>query len=131
MELWEFSKEGDVMELEGDEEQRNCMLSLREDIPLNGRIVSVQSFRPNEEEKDRLFFLSEHRHFCVLGYNEHEKKVTTFSCGDLSSAIGRVPDAGFKCVKDPQNRMIGMVLLRRAYEIAAYASKWRVSGSVR
>jgi DNA damage-binding protein 1 len=93
-----------------DEDSQQYSLTMTEEIPLNGRVVSVQTIRPKDQDQDRLFILTEHKHFCVLGYDADKKKVITFACGDLSSAIGRHPESGLRCVVDPLNRMIAMVL---------------------
>ena len=68
LEIYGFSKEEGMDVEDGDQDDENkCSLSLVEDVPLNGRIVSVQRFRPKDAEQDRLFILTEHKHFCVLG----------------------------------------------------------------
>ena len=81
-----------------------------EDLTLNGRVVSMHAFRPKDELQDRLFVLTEHKHFCVLGYEAEAKKVTTLACGNLESVVGRHPESGIRCIMDPMNRMIAMIL---------------------
>ena len=96
------------MDVDGEDQTHN--LVLLEELTLNGRVVSMHAFRPKDEEQDRLFVLTEHKHFCVLGYDTEGKKVTTLACGNLNSVVGRHPESGIRSVIDPLNRMIAMVL---------------------
>eukprot|EP00667_Euglena_gracilis_P000838 EG_transcript_838 len=57
------------------------------DIPLYGRIIFMQTYRPLGEQKDLLFLVFERYSFCVLEYAAGE--VRTRANGDLVDKIGR------------------------------------------
>lgn len=40
------------------------------DVPIYGRIASLQLFRPKDAAKDLIFLLTEKYKFCVLEYNQ-------------------------------------------------------------
>ena len=70
VEVYDFCKldSDESMEIDGDDEveSTNLTLSLVEDIPLNGRIISVQTFRPKDSSQDRIFALTEQNTFVCL-----------------------------------------------------------------
>ena len=61
----------DSMSVDGEENENN--LVPLEDLSLNGRVVAMHAFPPEGESQDRLFVLTEHKHFCVLGYDIEAK----------------------------------------------------------
>ena len=53
------------------------------DIPLYGRVATVQIFRPKGSLLDRLFVCTESFKFCVLAFDSKTKRVVTKATGDL------------------------------------------------
>lgn len=77
------------------------------DVPIYGRIASLELFRPAGEEKDLLFFTTERYKFCVLYWNA-DNNLQTRAGGDLADRTGRPVEHGQIGIVDPDCRLIGV-----------------------
>eukprot|EP00994_Dinema_validum_P003899 NODE_1914_length_812_cov_8.851900_g1514_i0.p1 GENE.NODE_1914_length_812_cov_8.851900_g1514_i0~~NODE_1914_length_812_cov_8.851900_g1514_i0.p1 ORF type:complete len:227 (-),score=27.34 NODE_1914_length_812_cov_8.851900_g1514_i0:93-773(-) len=64
------------------------------DVPLNGRVLIMQSYRPVGESKDLLFLVFDRYFFCVLEYITKTGELRTRSNGELQDKIGRPVESG-------------------------------------
>ncbi|KAL3145326.1 hypothetical protein ABBQ38_001586 [Trebouxia sp. C0009 RCD-2024] len=77
------------------------------DVPIYGRIASLELFRPPGEKKDLLFFTTERYKFCVL-YWDAENQLQTRASGNLADRTGRPVEHGQIGIVDPDCRVIGV-----------------------
>jgi DNA damage-binding protein 1 len=85
-------------------------LSAEFDVPLFGKIASLDSYRPHNLDQDLIFILTEKKHFCILGYDAATKKLVTRASGNVKDRVGRDIESGQRAFIDPDNRVIGMLL---------------------
>ena len=80
------------------------------DVPLFGKITSIDCYRHDGDAVDSLFLLLESKHFCVLKWDPLNRKLITKATGNVRDKVGRDFESGQLTVVDPDNRMIGMIL---------------------
>ncbi len=97
---------------------RSDGLDLILDVPIYGRIATMELFRPQVqpttpsrllfqgEQQDLLFLTTERYKFCVLSWDNKTKKIITRSNGDLHERSGRPADVGQIASIDPDLRLI-------------------------
>jgi DNA damage-binding protein 1 len=85
-------------------------LVLLHDVPLYGRIATLELWRPTGSPTDRLFISTERYQFCVLAYDAERREIVTEAKGDVSDRIGRPTDAGQIALIEPRCRLIGLHL---------------------
>ena len=76
------------------------------DVPLYGRIATLEVWRPPGAAQDELFVSTERFGFCVLAYEGGD--IVTRAHGDLSDRVGKPCDNGQLCAIEPECRMIGL-----------------------
>ncbi|KAF4379378.1 hypothetical protein F8388_013596 [Cannabis sativa] len=64
------------------------------DVPIYGRIATLELFRPHGETQDLLFIATERYKFCVLQWDAEASELVTRAMGDVSDRIGRPTDNG-------------------------------------
>ncbi|KAI5604929.1 hypothetical protein BDE02_01G318600 [Populus trichocarpa] len=64
------------------------------DVPIYGRIATLELFRPHGEAQDFLFIATERYKFCVLQWDAETSELITRAMGDVSDRIGRPTDNG-------------------------------------
>lgn len=79
-------------------------------LPLFGRVVGLQAFRPAGANKDVLFILIERKKYCIVEFDEEKQKIVTRAVGNLKERKGRDADLGQKCFLDPDCRVMGLQL---------------------
>lgn len=82
------------------------------DIPIYGRIVVLESFRPQGEAQDSLFIATERYKFCVLQWDANSSELITRKMGDLSVHMGQPTNKSQIGIIDPDYRLIGLHLYR-------------------
>lgn len=97
---------------------RNCHLkiySVKEhglvsvaEVPVFGRIKSLEVYRPLSYDHDTLFVMVERKKICILEYDQNTKRITTRTKWDVKDRIGRDSDAGQKALIDPDGRLVGL-----------------------
>ncbi|PPR90851.1 hypothetical protein GOBAR_AA29821 [Gossypium barbadense] len=75
------------------------------DVPIYGRIATLELFRPHGEAQDFLFIATERYKFCVLQWDSETSELITRAMGDVSDRIGRPTDNGQIGVIDPDCRL--------------------------
>jgi len=112
------------------------------EAPLNARIVAMQTFRPRNDNRDRLFILTEKFQFCILQYDPRTKELVTKANGSLKLTVGRVIQslAGAQGLVDPQCRVLGMHFYQGVFQmlpmnpetgdVHSHAYDLRLSGGV-
>jgi len=87
----------------------DCILPVV-DVPLFGKITSIDCYRHQGESVDSIFLLLESKHFCVLKWDPVNLKLVTKATGNVRDRVGRDFESGQLTVVDPSNRMIAMIL---------------------
>ncbi len=87
------------------------------DVPIYGRIATLELYRPPGEKQDLIFLSTERYHFCVLAYDSATGELVTRAGGDIQDRIGRPTDSGQVGIIDPDNRMIGLHLYDGLFKI--------------
>jgi DNA damage-binding protein 1 len=87
------------------------------DVPIYGRIATLELFRPPGESQDLIFLSTERYHFCVLAYDTATRELVTRAGGDIQDRIGRPTDNGQVGIIDPDCRMIGLHLYDGLFKI--------------
>ncbi|CAK8675984.1 unnamed protein product [Clavelina lepadiformis] len=92
------------------------------ELSIYGRIAVMELFRPQGEEKDLLFILTERNHGCILNYKKKEDgcEIITKASGDLSDPIGRPPETGIIGIIDPTSKLIGLRLYEGVFKFLPY-----------
>ncbi|KAJ0018327.1 hypothetical protein Pint_11045 [Pistacia integerrima] len=103
------------------------------DVPIYGRIATLELFRPHGETQDFLFIATERYKFCVLQWDaESSELITRFkiytnknnqAMGDVSDRIGRPTDNGQIGIIDPDCRLIGLHLYDGLFKVIPFDSK--------
>lgn len=91
------------------------------DVPIYGRIATLELFRPHGEPQDYLFISTERYKFCVLNWLDGE--VVTRANGDVSDRIGRPTDNGQIGIIDPDCRLIGLHLYDGLFKVIPFDTK--------
>ncbi len=85
------------------------------EVPLYGRIATMQFWRPSGQTQDMLFISTESNKFCILGWDGSE--IVTKANGDLSDRIGRPADSGPIAIIEPRCRLIGLHLYDGLFKV--------------
>mmetsp|Transcript_63382 Transcript_63382/g.200458 ORF Transcript_63382/g.200458 Transcript_63382/m.200458 type:complete len:1099 (-) Transcript_63382:192-3488(-) len=87
------------------------------DVPIYGRISTLELFRPKGESQDLLFILTERYKFCVLAYDQESGELVTRAMGDVQDRIGRPTDNGSIGIIDHDCRLIGLHLYDGLFKV--------------
>ena len=87
------------------------------DVPIYGRIATLELFRPPGEDQDLIFMATERYHFCVLAFDAATGELVTRAGGDIQDRIGRPTDGGQVGIIDPDCRMIGLHLYDGLFKV--------------
>ncbi|CAN4082375.1 unnamed protein product [Withania somnifera] len=93
------------------------------DVPIYGRIGTLELFRPHGETQDLLFIATERYKFCVLQWDADASEVITRAMGDVSRRIGRPTDNGRIGIIDPDCRLIGLHLYDGLFKVIPFDNK--------
>ncbi|GFS39733.1 damaged DNA binding protein 1A [Actinidia rufa] len=93
------------------------------DVPIYGRIATLELFRPHGEAQDLLFIATERYKFCVLQWDPEAAEVITRAMGDVSDRIGRPTDNGQIGIIDPDCRLIGLHLYDGLFKVIPFDNK--------
>ncbi|KAL1180727.1 hypothetical protein V6Z11_A03G251400 [Gossypium hirsutum] len=93
------------------------------DVPIYGRIATLELFRPHGEAQDFLFIATERYKFCVLQWDSETSELITRAMGDVSDRIGRPTDNGQIGVIDPDCRLIGLHLYDGLFKVIPFDNK--------
>lgn len=74
------------------------------DVPINGRIVKILFFRPEDTKTDSILLITAKFQFCVLRYDEG--KILTTTAGNLAENNSKPSDHGVLAVVDPHQRYL-------------------------
>lgn len=70
-------------------------------VPINGRVASLRSVSPRNEQQDLVLLCTEKQQVVVLGYNISSRLVVTIAVGSLKDAAARPVDHAPLCCCDP------------------------------
>ncbi|KAL4282364.1 hypothetical protein GQ457_03G000600 [Hibiscus cannabinus] len=93
------------------------------DVPIYGRIATLELFRPHSEAQDFLFIATERYKFCVLQWDSETSELITRAMGDVSDRIGRPTDNGQIGIIDPDCRLIGLHLYDGLFKVIPFDNK--------
>ncbi|XVE94238.1 hypothetical protein REPUB_Repub01dG0264300 [Reevesia pubescens] len=93
------------------------------DVPIYGRIATLELFRPHGEAQDFLFIATERYKFCVLQWDSEASELITRAMGDVSDRIGRPTDNGQIGIIDPDCRLIGLHLYDGLFKVIPFDNK--------
>eukprot|EP01018_Ginkgo_biloba_P003844 Gb_36569 [translate_table: standard] len=93
------------------------------DVPIYGRIATLELFRPHGEPQDFLFISTERYKFCVLQWDVEATELITRAMGDVSDRIGRPTDNGQIGIIDPDCRLIGLHLYDGLFKVIPFDNK--------
>ncbi|KAI3937749.1 hypothetical protein MKW92_004607 [Papaver armeniacum] len=93
------------------------------DVPIYGRIATLELFRPHGEAQDFLFIATERYKFCVLQWDAESSELVTRAAGDVSDRIGRPTDNGQIGIIDPDCRLIGLHLYDGLFKVIPFDSR--------
>ncbi|GLT97110.1 hypothetical protein SLE2022_146930 [Rubroshorea leprosula] len=93
------------------------------DVPIYGRIATLELFRPHGESQDFLFIATERYKFCVLQWDADTSELITRAMGDVSDRIGRPTDNGQIGIIDPDCRLIGLHLYDGLFKVIPFDNK--------
>ncbi|AQK88922.1 DNA damage-binding protein 1a [Zea mays] len=93
------------------------------DVPIYGRIATIELFRPHNETQDFLFIATERYKFCVLQWDAEKSELITRAMGDVSDRIGRPTDNGQIGIIDPDCRLIGLHLYDGLFKVIPFDNK--------
>ncbi|KAK3137829.1 hypothetical protein QOZ80_5AG0361010 [Eleusine coracana subsp. coracana] len=93
------------------------------DVPIYGRIATIELFRPHNETQDFLFIATERYKFCVLQWDADKSELLTRAMGDVSDRIGRPTDNGQIGIIDPDCRLIGLHLYDGLFKVIPFDNK--------
>lgn len=97
------------------------------DVPIYGRIATMELFKPPMETQELLFISTERYKFCVLQFDMASGEIITRSTGDVSDRIGRPTDIGQIGIVDPECRLIGLHLYDGLFKVIPINSKNQLS----
>ncbi|ONK57039.1 uncharacterized protein A4U43_C10F15940 [Asparagus officinalis] len=106
------------------------MLQPMLDVPIYGRIATLELFRPHGEQQDFLFIATERYKFCVLQWDAEASELITRAMGDVSDRIGRPTDNGqlvfqevLFCMSCAQLLLIGLHLYDGLFKVIPFDNK--------
>jgi len=88
------------------------------DVPLYGRVATLEVWRPHGAGHPDLIFLSTERYrFALLAYDAESGEIVTKAAGDVSDKTGRPCDCGQIAALDPQHRLLGLHMYDGLFKI--------------
>ncbi|KAE8688032.1 DNA damage-binding protein 1 [Hibiscus syriacus] len=93
------------------------------DVPIYGRIATLELFRPHGETQDFLFISTERYKLCVLQWDAETSELITRAMGDVSDRIGRPTDNGQIGIIDPDCRLIGLHLYDGLFKVIPFDNR--------
>jgi DNA damage-binding protein 1 len=78
------------------------------DVPVYGRIATLELFHSPGESKELLFLAFERDNFCVLQWDAEAGALVTLAVGDLANECHQPPDNEQNGIIDPDCRLIGL-----------------------
>ncbi|KAL3498131.1 hypothetical protein ACH5RR_040863 [Cinchona calisaya] len=101
------------------------------DVPIYGRIATLELFRPHGEAQVLLFITTEKYKFCVLQWDPEAFKVVTRAMGDVSDRMGCRPAySGQICVIDPDFRLIGLHLYEESFKVIPFDNQGQLMETI-
>lgn len=85
-------------------------LVLTAEVPVFGRIKSLEVFRPLSYEKDVLFVMIEQKKIAVIEFDPVTRQILTRSHLDAADRIGRDTEVGQRALIDPEAHLVGLLL---------------------
>jgi len=85
------------------------------EVPMYGRIATMQLWRPPGQKLAQLFLSTESNKFCILAWDGSE--IVTKANGDLADRIGRPADSGPIAIMEPRCRLIGLHLYDGLFKV--------------
>ncbi|KAJ1622354.1 hypothetical protein T492DRAFT_326446 [Pavlovales sp. CCMP2436] len=80
------------------------------DVPIFGRVATLQLWKPAGEKCELLFLTTERYQFCVLAFDPSTHELVTRANGDLHDRVGRPVEFGQIAIIDASCRLIGLRL---------------------
>ncbi|KAK4722976.1 hypothetical protein R3W88_013209 [Solanum pinnatisectum] len=96
------------------------------DVPIYGRIVSLELFCPKGEIQDLLFITTERHEYCVLKWDAEACKLITRLMGDVSGETGHPMDNGQIGIIDPDVRLIGLHLYDGLFKVIPFGEEGKL-----
>eukprot|EP00898_Chlorokybus_atmophyticus_P002114 jgi/Chlat1/2903/Chrsp2S04662 len=93
------------------------------DVPIYGRIATMELFRPPGESQDVLFLCTERYKVCLLTYDSATGELVTRASGDVPDRLGRPTDNGQIGIIDPECRIIGLHLYDGLFKVIPIGPK--------
>lgn len=85
-------------------------LKLLQTVPIFGRIVGLEPFRPLDATTDSVFILTDRKKFCILSFDTQNNNVVTQTVGSVKERKGRDSELGQRAFMDPDFRVVGLQL---------------------
>lgn len=92
-------------------------LKLLQTVPIFGRIVGLEPYRPLDATTDSVFILTDQKKFCILSYDTQNTKVITQTVGSVKERKGRDSELGQRAFMDPDFRAVGLQLYDSSIKI--------------
>uniref|UniRef100_A0ACD5TYR9 Uncharacterized protein n=1 Tax=Avena sativa TaxID=4498 RepID=A0ACD5TYR9_AVESA len=99
------------------------------DVPIYGRITTIELFRPDNETQDFLFIVTEKYKYCVLQWDGEKSELLTISMGDVSDVRGCPTDNGQIGIIDPDCRLIGLHLYDGLLKVMPFDNTGQLKGA--
>ncbi|OIT04074.1 dna damage-binding protein 1 [Nicotiana attenuata] len=96
------------------------------DVPIYGRIATLELFRPNGDTQDLLFITTERHGYCVLQWDAKAHEVITRTKGDVSDQTGYPTDNGQIGLIDPDCRLIGLHLYDGLFKVIPFGEEGKL-----
>jgi DNA damage-binding protein 1 len=93
-------------------------LSLVRSIAFYGRITKLEAYRPSNQNKDVLFILTAKLNFCVLVWDSTTNQPVFRATGSLNDRTGKPVENGHLSFIDPENRMVGVMVLEGQVKVS-------------
>lgn len=87
------------------------------EVPIYGRIASMEMFKPPNEKQDYLFLITESYDTCVLKYNSETNEIETVAAGSMEENVERPTENGIHAIIDPLCRMVALQLYEGSLKI--------------
>ena len=98
-------------------DENGLRLAEKGDIPLYGRVATMELWRPQSSSVDHIFISTERHQFCILAIDPTTRELITKAKGDVSDRTGRPSNCGQICAMDPANRLIGLHLYDGLFKV--------------
>ncbi|KAI9141453.1 mono-functional DNA-alkylating methyl methanesulfonate N-term-domain-containing protein [Paraphysoderma sedebokerense] len=105
-------------------------LRLVTEVPVYGRILVLESYRPSGRDTDLLFIATERYKYIVLSYDPVTSSIKTESSGDLRDKTGRQTENGQIGIIDPQCSMILLHLYQGLVRALPMETRAKVTGKL-